>query len=292
MLPAALAASALALLLLAAPAAQAGPGRLVVTTESKLTTVAAGQSKRLFLGCPRGSVALAGASAPPVGVARLSSVPGASRWGFRFENVGTADRRVRGLVRCLEVAPPDDVRRLRYGLSIRRKRAALGAGGAGSVGVRCRRGHDPTAYGARYESPAAGRGTARLYEAIPVAAGYDFALAETAGAPTSLDLFVRCLARRGTATTAAGGSQSFDIDVLRRRFRDGVRSGGGRIRHSCRRGDYALGAGFGVDPLGGANLVAARPEGARGTRWLFRNAGARAEVRTFLLCLDGRSSFG
>jgi hypothetical protein len=272
---------ALALALLAVGAQPAlGEGHSV-TVKKRL-----GQGVSTFAGsCPRNYVALNGASFPTPGdVVPSYSGPGESlrRWRFGFDAGGPGT--VRTTVRCGRTRFPRRVHVKFQVQSVARNDIRLGAGTTKKVALRCTEGHVPTGYG-QDQSPGGATsprdpGAIDFQSVVPHKHGITFGLRNDTSEAAKVNVFMRCWQRKIRGRTSP---------VEPRSFRDKVRAGKGkRVKHSCRRGEFALATGWSIPRGSQVSLSSSRPDGSRRGRWAFDNDGGASNVRTSLLCLSGR----
>jgi hypothetical protein len=195
---------------------------------------------------------------------------------------------VRVTVRCLLFKPPGlAVRRWRISFATLSQRAEIVGGERVVFKLPCPRGQAPAGEGIDLH-PAAGAGVLRLYRDLPFAGRREFGFQEVAGRSAQVEVFSRCVARRGTAVSRSGRRLSFRVRLLRRHYRETVPGGTSASSRRCGRGDFSVSTGFAFDQSASRLSVPARyPDGTRVARWRWANGSGRPQdAQASLICLD------
>ena len=107
--------------------------------------------------------------------------------------------------------------------------------------------------------------------------GFVFGLRSQSTESAQIDLVIRCLKLRRRGRPAR---------VRVRKFRTRVPANGSkRVRHRCRRGEFALATGWSFGSDSGVTVSSTRTTGRRKARWLFDNGSDPARVRLSIVCL-------
>ena len=273
---------ALIALALAAPGtADAALGRSLVK-QKKVTT----GNPAFTISCPRGTVAVNGAPyrTSSAIVPALSAPVGRRKWRFGYAAGEEATLRV--ALRCVRTR----ARRgsVRYRVSNRRRRAVrLSPDATRRIRLRCPRGTVPAGYGfdqSEGSSPQADPGAIDFYEVRPSGRTVRFGLRNDSSEPSQMSVHLRCFSRRSSSRGVRRRAT-----VKRRTFRDRLRADRDkRVRHQCRKGEFALMTGWQFPRRGSVYVDSSYPQEARKGRWLVENLGGRRRVRTILQCMRER----
>jgi hypothetical protein len=273
---------ALLSLALAGPgAAEAAIGRSVLKS-NKIDT----GNPAFTVSCPKGTVALNGAPyrTSSAIVPALSAPSGSRKW--RFGYASGEDATVRTALRCVRTA----ARRgsVRYRLGTKRRRAVrLQPDAARRIRLTCPRGLIPSGYGfdeSEGSSPQADPGAIDFYEIYPSRRSVRFGLRNDTSEPSQVSVYLRCFSRTARSRRARRRAV-----VKRRTFRDRLAGDRDkRVRHQCRKGEFALLTGWRLPRNGSVYVDSSYPQRARRGRWLLENLGSRRRVRTVLLCMRER----
>jgi hypothetical protein len=161
-------------------------------------------------------------------------------------------------------------------------------GSTSRVALRCPPGFVPTGWG--HEGLLAG--DLRIAAAVPGRGRWAFILENTGAARVTGTLHIRCL-ERSVRARRRGQAVRHGFRIRRASYRDGVPAGGAvPLTHSCRRSEFSVATGTGLDASDDLVLSASHPAGERRGRWTFAHpGGAREPITTYLLCLDRGSRF-
>ena len=233
--------------------------------------------------CPRNFAALNGGTYPTASdvVPSISApVKGLRRWRFGFEAGGPANVRV--VVRCGRVKFP---RRLHAHFEVNtaaKNELTVGPAATRKVTISCAKGHVPTGYGQNQtptgEDQDRDAGAIDFYLVKATRRKVVIGLRNQSTEAAQVDLFIRCWRQRL-------GGRLAKVRVRRFKRQTVPANGSRRLRHTCRRGEFALATGWSFGSGSGVSLTSTRPAGKRRARWVFDNGGGRAKVRTSILCL-------
>jgi hypothetical protein len=233
--------------------------------------------------CPRKFAALNGGTYPTASdVLPSISAPGKGlrQWRFGFDAGGPANVRV--VVRCERLKFPRRVHAKFQVHTAAKNKLTVGSGATRKVTLRCPKGHVPTGYGQNQTPTGEGQdrdaGAIDFYLVKATKRGFVFGLRNQSTETAQVDLFIRCLRRKLRGRLAKVRVRKFKRQTV-------PANGSRRLRHACRRGDFALATGWSFGSGSGVALTSTRPAGKRRARWAFDNGGDRAKVRTSILCL-------